>query len=324
MAALLLLEHLHGALEVVIGELGQLGSAVGELFLDDVAVLFGDGVPDIDVDVSAAGSDQVVGEGHLLGNLGRAVGGVGVHVAFQTVDNALLHGGDGLTEGHGHRGGAHGGQAVDVHGAVGNADLHTLHVVGGDDFLVGLHAAQADVEVKGENVDAVVVFDVLAQRLDDIRLAHIGVLLKVCIQHRGDQSLEVDVVVGQVGGIFAGDPVGAVHDLLQVVLVDSQLAGAVGLDLDSAVGALKDAGCDLLHLDGELFGGCKNVAELEGDVEVVLVIGESGGADTAEGNDHHEGEEKREKFFHVIRPFLLQFNFFLKTVKKFCEFAVKA
>ena len=54
-------------------------------------------------------------------------------------------------------------------------------------------------------------------------------------------------------------------------------------------------------------------------MEVVLVIGEGGGADAAESDDHHEGEEKREEFFHVIRPFLLQLNILLKTDKNFAK-----
>ena len=302
MAALLGLELLHGGLEVVVGELGQLGGALRELLLDDLAVLLGDGVPDVDVDVSAAGADEVVGEAHLLGNLSGAVGGVSVHVALETVDNALLHGRDGLGEGHGGRGGAHGGQAVDVHGAVGNADLHALHVVGSLDLLVGLHAAETDVEVEREDVDAVVVLDVLAHLLHHVRLADVGILLEVGVEHRSDEGFEVNVVVGEVRGILAGDPVGAVDDLLEVVLVNGELAGAVGLDLNGAVGAVLDALSDLLHLDGELLGGSKHVAELEDDVEIVGGGGGLGGAFGRSGGvllaaagaerEHHDQSEK--------------------------------
>lgn len=66
-AALLLLELGLRLGEGGVGEVGQFLSALGELFLDDGAVLFRDAVPDLAADVGAAGADKVVGQGHVLG-----------------------------------------------------------------------------------------------------------------------------------------------------------------------------------------------------------------------------------------------------------------
>ena len=138
-------------------------------------------------------------------------------------------------------------------------------------------------------MDAVVVLNVLAESLYYVRLADIGVFLQVGIQHRGNQCFKVDVVVSKIGGVFAGNPVGAVNNLLEIVLVYGELAGAVGLNFNSAVGALKNAGSNLFHLNGKLLGGGKHMAELQGDV--IIVICRGGETDAAEGSDHHNCEE---------------------------------
>ena len=121
-------------------------------------------------------------------------------------------------------------------------------------------------------MDAVVIFELLAHTLYQIGLADVGVLVDAVVHHGADECFKVDVVVGEVGGVFAGDPVGAVDDLLDVVLIGGELAGVVALDLDRAVGALLDALGDLLHLDRELLVRLKDVAELEHEMIISVVV----------------------------------------------------
>ena len=250
----------------------------------------------------------MVGQGHVLAHLSAAVGGVSVHVALQTVNDALLHGGDRLGERHAGGRGAHGREAVDVHGAVGHADLHALEVSGGLDDLVGLHAAHTDVEVEREHVDAVVIFELLAHTLYQIGLADVGVLVDAVVHHGADECFKVDIVVGEVGGVFAGDPVGAVDDLLDVVLIDGELAGVVALDLDGAVGALFDALGDLLHLNGELLSRSEHVAELEHEmiISVVVVSGLIAVAAAGTQCEHHDQRKKHSNKFLQGSSFLLK------------------
>ena len=265
----------------------------------------------------------MVGQGHVLAHLSAAVGGVSVHVALQTVNDALLHGGDRLGERHAGGRGAHGREAVDVHGAVGHADLHALEVSGGLDDLVGLQAAHADVEVEREHVDAVVIFELLAHTLYQIGLADVGVLVDAVVHHGADECFKVDVVVGEVGGVFAGDPVGAVDDLLDVVLIGGELAGVVALDLDRAVGALLDALGDLLHLDRELLVRLKDVAELEHEmiISVVVVSGLIAVAAAGTQCEHHDQRKKHSNKFLQGSSFLLKksVEFFSVILTALCE-----
>ena len=155
-------------------------------------------------------------------------------------------------------------------------------------------------------MDAVVIFELLAHILYQIGLADVGVLVDAVVHHGTDECFKVDVVVGEVGGVFAGDPVGAVDDLLDVVLIDGELAGVVALDLDRAVGALLDALGDLLHLDRELLGRRKDVAELEREVVIIVRAGLIAAAAAGAQCKHHGQGEKHRNNFLQGSSFLLK------------------
>ena len=157
-------------------------------------------------------------------------------------------------------------------------------------------------------MDAVVIFELLAHTLYQIGLADVGVLVDAVVHHGADECFKVDVVVGEVGGVFAGDPVGAVDDLLDVVLIGGELAGVVALDLDGTVGALLDALGDLLHLDRELLVRLKDVAELEHEmiISVVVVSGLIAVAAAGTQCEHHDQRKKHSNKFLQGSSFLLK------------------
>ena len=155
-------------------------------------------------------------------------------------------------------------------------------------------------------MDAVVIFELLAHTLYQIGLADVGVLVDAVVHHGADEGFEVDIVVGEVGGVFAGDPVGAVDDLLDVVLIDGELAGVVALDLDGTVGALLDALGDLLHLDRELLVRLKDVAELEREVVIIVRAGLIAAAAAGTQCEHHDQRKKHSNKFLQGSSFLLK------------------
>ena len=157
-------------------------------------------------------------------------------------------------------------------------------------------------------MDAVVIFELLAHTLYQIGLADVGVLIDAVVHHGADECFKVDIVVGEVGGVFAGDPVGAVDDLLDVVLIDGELAGVVALDLDRAVGALFDALGNLLHLDRELLSRSEHVAEFEDEVIIPVVVDSGLIAVAAAGTqcEHHDQRKKHSNKFLQGSSFLLK------------------
>ena len=201
---------------------------------------------------------------------------------------------------------AQGSQQVAHQLGVTHTHLHALQIIGGVDFLIGGHDAEA-VGGPAQDLQALLLGDLL-QLLGSLALGELLDLIPAAEDIGHAQHIEHAVIVGQVGIGVDDHVLGAALDALQHLGAGAQLLSGENVDLDRAAALLLN---DLLEGFGHyliMMLGVVGVAQAQGDLGAGRGAVTGGGGRAAAGGqrqDHRCREDQRDnaEIFHVIPSF---------------------
>ena len=297
------------------GNLGHFFAAISELFSNDLLIFRRQAVEYFGGDIYTAGAQEVLGGCYVFNVLVAFGADVGELGAFQTIYNALRNAGQGFGERQAGSSCAHSIDSINEQLAARSTQLQAFHVFRFGNNFVGHNITETKDVVQSQNLDAFV-FSFFHHVFYERSFNHLLVFVIGLVQHRTNQRLEVRYIVAQVRRILYRNEVSAISNLLQTILVASQLVLTIALNFYTTIGFLVDAFSNKLHGFVKLFIRREYVAQLQNYFFVIacrsslFVI-----AAAASQSQHHYGHHKHSNYlFHCHPP-----NFLLKFVEILVE-----